>query len=266
MCQLICRPDLRLEWRKVYNPTHMVNSSISTTRVQGNPLTYNIKWSERARRLRLSVSEAGVTVTLPRGIAAGEAEKFIQQNAAWLDEQLRKMAKTQQKKARQALPKDVILLRGKPTQVKVVVESDRKSRALVRETAGRLHVALPEGSETQKGQFIEKALREMAREEVEQAVTEHARAMRVNPKAVTIRDQRTRWGSCSNRGTLSFNWRLIMAPPEVLTYVVVHELAHLREANHSPVFWQVVARYYPAYKEARLWLKRNTHLLRPDLN
>ncbi|MRR33039.1 DUF45 domain-containing protein, partial [bacterium] len=88
----------------MYNPIHMVKSSIATTRVQGNPLTYNIKWSERARRLRISVSEAGVTVTLPRGFAAVEAEKFLQQNAVWLDEQLRRMAKAQQKKARQALP------------------------------------------------------------------------------------------------------------------------------------------------------------------
>jgi len=243
----------------------MTRSSISTTRIQGRELSYQVKWSERARRLRISVSDAGVTVTLPRGFAARDAERFVQENAAWLDGQLSRMEKARQKRARQALPKDVILLRGKPTQVKVIVEADRKARALIREAAGRLQVHLPEGAGDIKGEVVERALRQMAREELEQAVARHAGLMRVKPKAVTIRDQRTRWGSCSTRGTLSFNWRLIMAPNEVMNYVVVHELSHLIEPNHSAAFWKVVAHYYPGYKEARLWLKRNTPLLRPDL-
>jgi hypothetical protein len=109
-------------------------------------------------------------------------------------------------------------------------------------------------------------MREMARDELTRAVTTHARAMRVSPKGINIRDQRTRWGSCSTRGTLSFNWRLVMAPPEVLNYVVVHELAHLRVPNHSREFWNLVSQYFPAYKEARLWLKRNAARLHPNLN
>ncbi len=80
---------------------------------------------------------------------------------------------------------------------------------------------------------------------------------------VTIRDQRTRWGSCSSRGTLSFNWRLIMAPPDVMDYVVVHELCHLIEPNHSRKFWQLLAGLLPDFRQPRLWLKRNVNLLRP---
>ncbi|MRR31656.1 M48 family peptidase [bacterium] len=244
----------------------MTQATMCTTRIQGKALSYQVKWSERARRLRISVSQAGVVVTLPKGFAAREAERFVQQNAAWVDEQMRRVEKARQKRARQTLPKDVILLRGKPTQVKVVIEADRKARALIRETAGRLQVNLPEGGGGLKGEVVERALRQMARSELEKAVAAHARVMRVSPKAVTVRDQRTRWGSCSTRGTLSFNWRLIMAPPEVLNYVVVHELSHLLQPNHSPAFWKVVAQYYPSFKEARLWLKRNTGLLRPELN
>lgn len=72
---------------------------------------------------------------------------------------------------------------------------------------------------------------------------------------ISIRDQKTRWGSCSSKGTLSFNWRLMLAPPVILDYVVVHELCHLTHMNHSPAFWQAVEKVYPDYKSARKWLK-----------
>ena len=85
---------------------------------------------------------------------------------------------------------------------------------------------------------------------------------RGNFTSITIRDQKTRWGSCSGRGTLSFNWRLILAPPEILDYVVVHELCHLTHMNHSREFWDLVGSVIPDYKVRRKWLKENGHTLR----
>lgn len=83
-----------------------------------------------------------------------------------------------------------------------------------------------------------------------------------NYTSITIRDQKTRWGSCSGRGTLSFNWRLILAPPEILDYVVVHELCHLTHMNHSKEFWSLVGNVIPDYKIRKKWLKENGHTLR----
>ena len=74
---------------------------------------------------------------------------------------------------------------------------------------------------------------------------------------ISIRDQKTRWGSCSSKGTLSFNWRLMLAPPAILDYVVVHELCHLNHMNHSKAFWQAVEAVYPDYRNARKWLKEH---------
>jgi len=99
--------------------------------------------------------------------------------------------------------------------------------------------------------------RRSARELVEMLAEEEAAELGVAYRRIEIRDQRTRWGSCSPRGTLSFNWRLVLAPFDVLDYVVVHELCHLREPNHSPRFWALVAGRRPEWRAARDWLREH---------
>ena len=99
--------------------------------------------------------------------------------------------------------------------------------------------------------------RDKAREIFEQKVSYYARMMGVSYGRIAIRDQKTRWGSCSGEGNLNFNWRLIFAPAGVLDYVVVHELAHRKEMNHSPRFWKVVEDTMPEYRKYQKWLKEN---------
>ena len=99
--------------------------------------------------------------------------------------------------------------------------------------------------------------RDKARDIFEQKVSYYARMMGVSYGRIAIRDQKTRWGSCSGEGNLNFNWRLIFAPAGVLDYVVVHELAHRKEMNHSPRFWKVVEDTMPEYRKYQKWLKEN---------
>jgi predicted metal-dependent hydrolase len=96
--------------------------------------------------------------------------------------------------------------------------------------------------------------RREARERIAMIVQSEAVALGVDVKRITLRDQRSRWGSCSSRGTLSFNWRLVLAPHDVLDYVVVHEVCHLVEHNHSPGFWKLVEKRRPHYRESKRWL------------
>lgn len=101
----------------------------------------------------------------------------------------------------------------------------------------------------------ESRYRRMAREKLQQRTAYFARIMGVSYGRITIRAAKTRWGSCSGRGNLNFHWKLILMPPEVLDYVVVHELAHRKEMNHSPAFWAEVAKVLPDYQKRRNWLK-----------
>lgn len=103
--------------------------------------------------------------------------------------------------------------------------------------------------------------RRIAREVAGELCREHAPRLGVRYERIRIADQRTRWGSCSSSGTLSFNWRLVLAPQPVFEYVVVHELCHLREPSHSPRFWRLVAAAWPAYERDEAWLRRHGHEL-----
>ena len=103
----------------------------------------------------------------------------------------------------------------------------------------------------------EKELRERAKSVLAQRTAYFARQIGVTYGRITVRDQKTRWGSCSQTGNLNFNFRLILAPPEVLDYVVVHELCHRRQMNHSAQFWQEVAQVLPDYRKRKAWLTEN---------
>lgn len=112
-------------------------------------------------------------------------------------------------------------------------------------------------AETKRLENLEKRYRDAARQRLEERAAFFQARTGGHYTSITVRDQKTRWGSCSSRGTLSFNYRLIFAPPRVLDYVVVHELCHLTHMNHSKDFWDKVASVMPEYKVYRLWLKEH---------
>ncbi|HPS42698.1 MAG TPA: SprT family zinc-dependent metalloprotease [Anaerolineaceae bacterium] len=240
----------------------MTDTIEAITLISGRKVSYFIRQSNRARRLRITVSSDGVMVTLPKGTRPAAAERFLQQNSDWLLAQLEKVDRME-KKAR-SLPQDVIYYRGVPVRIKVIEEPGRSSRMRVDKVEDGLVVRVPVGTRAKPRVLAESWLKAQARAELETMLRQQAARMKVSPKKLTIRDQRTRWGSCSTRGTISLSWRLIMAPPQVLQYVVIHELAHLVQPNHSPAFWQVVTRYAPDWKTSRAWLHKHAPQLRPD--
>jgi predicted metal-dependent hydrolase len=176
-----------------------------------------VRESKRARRLRVTVG-SGVEAVVPRRVSDRQLDRFLDELRPWIERQVRRHA-----------PKLGLDVPG-------IVWIGLQPRLA------------PPGD-------IERWYREEARSAVTSAVATESRRLGVRPGRIGIRDPRTRWGSCSARGNLSFSWRLVIAPAEVLEYVVVHELCHLRELNHSKRFYRLLDEVRPGWRAQSAWLR-----------
>ena len=210
----------------------------------------------RARHYILRVTERGtLRVTIPLGGSLAEAERFVRERGAWIRrERFRQLTRP----ARLCPWADgaVVLLRGEAAVLRVVDAAGRRRVEL-----GDMVVPLPGTATTDLRPTVERALRVLAAERLPARLLELAQRHGLSVTRVTIRSQRTRWGSCSPAGHISLNWRLVQAPPEVSDYVLLHELAHLVVPSHSRRFWRTLERMCPSYRDARAWL----HARRDDL-
>jgi predicted metal-dependent hydrolase len=208
------------------------------------------------------VTAAGVEVVLPGGSAESRAVGFLRENASWVVEQLAFLDRMGTVRARAPAPQeDTLLLRGQEMRVEVVREPSQRVFALIEEDDGGIHIRVPEAGPVDPKKSLEAWLRRQARQDIAARLAERAAQMKVMPGRVYIRGQKTKWGGCSRRRNLSFNWRLIMAPPAVLDYIVVHELAHLIEPYHSAKFWLVVKSHCPYFESHKRWLCDNQERL-----
>jgi predicted metal-dependent hydrolase len=213
----------------------------------GNPpLALTLRQSARARRISLRVSglDGKVTLTIPMGVAEREALDFAREKEAWLRAQLTRQPETTLVEAG-----SVIMVEGRLVRI---VPGPGRSMQLT-----ETELLVPERAGAQVAISVQAFLKIRARDALAASSDRHAVTLGRPYTRITLRDTRSRWGSCTAQGGLMYSWRLIMSPPEVLDYVAAHEVAHLAEMNHSPAFWAVVARLCPDYERPRRWLKRN---------
>ena len=211
--------------------------------------------NRRARRYILRLRPDGAArVTVPRGGSAAEAKRFAERNVAWLEQQLLRQALRPHRPAAWSLGTE-ICFRGE----RVRLEPGENGEAGLVRFGGEVVPVAPAVGDLRP--VIERHLRHLAAQELPARVFELAALHQLPVRRVMVRNQRTRWGSCSRRGTISLNWRLVQVPPFVRDYLVLHELAHVREMNHSRRFWGEVARLCPDFREAEHWLKQHSSLL-----
>lgn len=208
------------------------------------PVTVELRRSLRARRMSLRVGRPGVSpvLTLPPGATQREAQSFLAAQEGWLRGALARRPPVQRPAIGCVVP-----VEGRPLHLK----QGGGRRVQIDGTA--LMVPGP-GDPTPR---VAAFLRALARDRLAEACDRHAGQLGRPYASLTLRDTRSRWGSCAHDGRLMFSWRLVMAPPEVLDYVAAHEVAHLARMDHSPAFWAVVARLCPDYPARRSWLKRH---------
>lgn len=229
--------------------------------IGGRDLPVCVKRSARARRLilRLDAATGSPVLTLPARTPLAHGDAFLRKNTGWLEARLERQAAGISFADGAVFP-----LRGSPC---VIVHQG--GRGLVRlEDNGAPRLMVP-GEADHLPRRVTDWLKREARGEFEAAVARHAAAVGRTPRAIRIGDPKSRWGSCSSTGALTFSWRMILAPPYVLDYLAAHEVAHLREMNHGPRFWALVAQLNPDYRQAQAWLKANGAALhavgRPEL-
>jgi predicted metal-dependent hydrolase len=211
------------------------------------------------------VTPAGVEVVLPRQEDAAKAAAFLRESSSWVLEQLAFIKRMGSLRAKpKPLCTDSIMLRGRPAKIKIIEDDSSRSFGIVEQNGTGVRIRIPNTGAVDPMKTLESWLRRQARQDIEDRLDERSREMHQEPGRIYIMDQRTKWGGCSRRRNLSFNWRLIMAPPEVLDYIVVHELAHLAEPYHSTRFWLIVRSHCPDYEQHRAWLReKKTKLALP---
>ena len=203
----------------------------------------------QARRytLRVQAANRAVVLTMPLRGSVREARAFAERNGGWIAARLKRLP--------QAIPFVHGLelpLRGEPHRI-----VHRTARGTVWIEAGEPSLLCVAGDSAHLARRVRDFLKREAKRDLEIASRRYAAMLGVTVKRVSVRDQTSRWGSCTAAGVLPYSWRLILAPPYVLDYLAAHEVAHLIEMNHSRAFWRVVARIYPDWQRAKAWL--NAH-------
>jgi len=229
-------------------------SRLGTSGLNELDASVEVRRHPRARRLTLRVSRTrrAVVVTLPEQCDLGEAGSFLHRHIDWVRERLGTIPDPVPFSDGATIP-----LRGEPhgivftgmgRRVAPVERHPRRSGSAFPE----LHVA---GNREHAPRRLRDWLNAEARRDLDARVGWHARKLGLKARRIAVRDQTSRWGSCSTTGVLSFSWRLILAPPRILDYVAAHEVAHLAEMNHGPRFWSLVALTMPELEEAKRWLQ-----------
>jgi predicted metal-dependent hydrolase len=221
---------------------------------------YRIRRSDRARYARILVGGDGVEVVVPRRFPLRDVEPFVEEKRPWIERTLRRMreSETDFPPARLEDGGELPYL-GERLGLTVRAERGRARPHVARRGEG-LSVALPVGGSLVDA--LESWYRRRAREEVGARLDAAVARAGAAYTSLQIRGQRTRWASCSSSGAMSFNWRLLLAPAEILDYVVEHEVAHLDVHDHSRRFWTLLASRCPDWREHERWLRRHGHLLR----
>ncbi len=223
---------------------------------------YSVRRSDRARRARIQVSAEGVEVVVPRRLPMSEVEPFVEDKRPWIERTLRRMREAEAERPPPVLEDSGnVPFLGETLTLAVRVEPAR-SRPHVARRGGTLHVKVADRGPAALREALERWYRRQAGDEVACRL-DAATARAGTPYAsLQIRGQRTRWASCSSTGSMSFNWRLLLAPPEILDYVIEHEVVHLSVHDHSEGFWSELKRRVPDYEARERWLKRNGQSLR----
>ena len=226
----------------------------NTTTIGNQTIVYTIKRSLRAKYVRLEVRpETGLTVVIPRSYKPDQILGLLKEKKRWITDKLASYSHIEQSRSNKSLKNgDSVPYLGR--DLKVDIRLSEKNIESVNLERNRLVINQTTG-ENGANLLLERWYRMQVAQLIEEKANEISTRMNLKYGRLAIRGQKTRWGSCSQKGNLNFNWKLIMMPEPVIDYVIIHELAHLKEMNHTKRFWLLVEQYCPQWRKQRKWLK-----------
>lgn len=218
------------------------------------PFPYQIKRSKR-KTMAIHVRNAAVEVRVPQELPTAAITQFVQDKSQWVQNQLAEQQQKLQEKP-QIKHQGRLLFLGKDLALDIL-----QGKPAIYLQENRLSIRCEDESQAQP--LLEQWLQCEADTYISQRTLELAKIMGESERLSDVRFRKTRskWGHCTSRGVLQFNWLIIMAPPAIIDYLIIHELSHLKHMNHSALFWQRVAEFCPNYAEHRQWLRKNGHKL-----
>lgn len=227
---------------------------------------------KRQRTIRLRVDENQVIVSGPASVSRSRLLNFAREKKEWIQKTFNRRRQRKKKLDQQReILKGTVLLRGERKNIyDFPVPGLRKPRlvehdkAVVHQFDPVVQDAAGHTPNFPENDLIHSFYRNLAQNELRSRFIFWSGRLPFNPAKLTIRNQKTKWGSCSARGAISLNWRLVKCPLWITDYIIIHELCHLKHLNHSPAFWYTVASYYPHIKEAKAWIREHSDVIFGD--
>lgn len=229
---------------------------LETTLVKGRPLSYRVRRSRRARKMGVQVCKRdGVVVVLPQRVALKVVPELLEHWADWLDEKADEFGVRHGPEVRQYATGSEVLVFGRPRRLVISALPSDRSRPRFDLSDEALGMELPSADIFDPRPALTKYLRRLARPDLNERVAHWSEVIGRTPTKVIVGERTSRWGSCSRSGTLSFCYRLVMAPPRVIDSIVAHEICHLAHMNHSKRFYALLDAACPWHRESSQWLK-----------
>jgi len=239
-------------------------TDMNTITLGNDQLTYHVIYKKNRKTIQLRIlTSTHLEITAPNKFPNASIEKIIHEKCNWIVKQISKMSSVMENPINKSIAHGAtVLYLGTPH---TLVFTNHGSRPTIRSTEHQIIIDIPLLNTVLTTSFAESLLKQWYLDNASNLLSAKtsfwAAKINVQPKRITIKDQKTRWGSCSSKSNLNYNWRIVMAPLEVIDYLVIHELCHLRVPNHSALFWQEVGKFSPNFKSHRTWLQTNSPLL-----
>lgn len=225
--------------------------------IQGDGFSVLVIKSDRRKTTALKIKDGEVSIHIPKRLPLSIASDFVRQKTPWIQQKLQHQPSIAE---RHFISGESLLFLGQQFNFQLI--SNEGSDTIIKTVEDiQLHGRLNRLSKAAIRSRLITWYKQQATLYLSSRTAHYSAITGLKPRSITIKTYRSRWGSCGVYADIQFNWKLMLAPPQIIDYVIVHELCHIEQHNHSAAFWQLVKRHYPDFKTARLWLKNNGYTL-----